>query len=127
MDRVSRFWVSLTPRTTTCPPALRQRPVPPVMGKDVGRLIEGEALDGQLTAAKACGDHALEGERGCSTRTKVHTPPLTPTLVAIAEQVLAAHVGVTERGLSPVGARSTTARTSVRYLRSVIFTSLNRP
>jgi len=29
--------------------------------KHIGRLVEGKTLDGQLVAAKTCGDHALEG------------------------------------------------------------------
>jgi hypothetical protein len=29
--------------------------------KHTGRLVEGKTLDGQLVAAKTCGDHALEG------------------------------------------------------------------
>jgi hypothetical protein len=99
MNRVSLFTVSLTLRTTTCPPALRQRPVPPVIAKHTGRLVEGKTLDGQLVAAKTCGDHALEGGRRVLEADEGAHPAADADLVAVAEQVLAEHAGVAERGL----------------------------
>jgi len=67
-------------------------------GIDIGRLVKGKALDGQLVTAKAGGDHTLEAARGVLEADEGAHHAVEADLVAVAEQVVAGHEGVAERG-----------------------------